>query len=54
MNFIRNKLNDDSGFTLIEMILVALMVLILATMALASMRRAREASMETAAQKALK
>ncbi len=54
MNFIRNKMNDDSGFTLIEMVVVALMVLILATMALASMRRAREASFETAAQKALK
>lgn len=54
MNFIRNKMNDESGFTLIEMVLVALMVLILATMALASMRRAREAAFETAAQKALK
>ena len=54
MNFIRNKMKDDSGFTLIEMVLVALMVLILATMALASMRRAREAGFETAAQKALK
>ncbi|MCD6217988.1 prepilin-type N-terminal cleavage/methylation domain-containing protein [bacterium] len=54
MNFIRNKMNNDSGFTLIEMVLVALMVLILATMAIASMRRAREAGLETAAQKALK
>ena len=54
MNFVRKNVNNDSGFTLIEMILVALMILILATMAISSMRRARQAGYETAAQKALK
>jgi prepilin-type N-terminal cleavage/methylation domain-containing protein len=54
MNFIYRNIKNESGFTLIEMILVALIILILSTMALASMRRAREAGLETAAQKALK
>ena len=54
MDYIRHKLNEQHGFTLIEMILVALIILILSTMAIASMRRARGAGLETAAQKALK
>jgi len=54
MNWMRNRCNSEGGFTLIEMILVALIILILATMAIASMRRARGAGLETAAQKALK
>lgn len=54
MNFMKHRLDSEHGFTLIEMILVALIILILATMAIASMRRARGAGLETAAQKALK
>ncbi|HYE79461.1 MAG TPA: type II secretion system protein [bacterium] len=42
------------GFTLIEMTLVALVVMIIATMALASMQRARGQALEVAAEKALK
>lgn len=42
------------GFTLIEMTLVALVILIIATMALASMQRARGQALEVAAEKALK
>ena len=54
MDYIRQKLNEQRGFTLIEMILVALIILILSTMAISSMRRARGAGLETAAQKSLK
>lgn len=42
------------GFTLIEMTLVALVILIIATMALASMQRARGQALEVAAEKSLK
>ncbi|MCG3152063.1 MAG: hypothetical protein GEEBNDBF_01351 [bacterium] len=42
------------GFTLIEMTLVALVILIIATMALASMQRARGQALEVAAEKGLK
>ena len=37
----RKRKRDESGFTLIEMVLVATLIAILSTMAIASMSRAR-------------
>lgn len=53
--FCANKIHsDDSGFTLIEVLTVAAMIGILATVALASMHRSREAAFEAQALGALK
>ena len=50
----RKRKRDESGFTLIEMVLVATLIAILSTMAIASMSRARYKTFETGAATGLK
>lgn len=53
-NNIQDLLQDDSGFTLIEMVLVATLIAILSTLAIASMTQARNKTYETGAATGLK
>jgi len=50
----KQKKKDESGFTLIELVLVATLIAILSTMAIASMSRARYKTLETGAATGLK
>lgn len=54
LNITNRYLKDEKGFTLIEVLTVAAMIAILATVALASMHRSREAAYEAQAIGALR